>query len=63
MRAGTSGLLCPPRAGKYAIAYNFALKPGSVLEKLLSITPSGGSIEPGKDVRIELAWNKDKSLR
>ncbi len=39
------------------------MKPGSVLQSLLTITPSSGSIEPNKDAKIELAWNKDKSLR
>ncbi|KXZ49496.1 hypothetical protein GPECTOR_21g722 [Gonium pectorale] len=49
--------------GKYAIAYNFTMKPGSVLQGLLAIMPTSGNIDPGKEAKIELAWNKDKSLK
>ncbi|KAG2489301.1 hypothetical protein HYH03_012133 [Edaphochlamys debaryana] len=49
--------------GKYAIAYNFSMKPNSVLAGLLTITPQSGNIDPNKDAKIEVAWNKDKSLR
>ncbi|EFJ42226.1 hypothetical protein VOLCADRAFT_67248 [Volvox carteri f. nagariensis] len=47
--------------GKYAIAYNYTMKPGSALQGLLTITPSSGTIDPGKDAKIEMAWNKDKN--
>lgn len=51
------------RAGKYPIAFSFVLKPNSPLTPLLAISPQSGSIEPGKDVKVEVAWNKAKSLK
>jgi hydrocephalus-inducing protein len=47
-----------PHTGKYAIAFNFSMKAGSVLRDVLVVSPESGSVDPGKEAKVELSWNK-----
>lgn len=47
--------------GKYPVKYAFTLRTATAKD-LLSCSPDQGSVEPGKEVNVQVTWNAKATL-